>query len=617
MNRCLFALLILAISRLFFLLYLKNYFTDAPLKELPLVFIIGILFDFQALVYFLGIFHLLSLMPFNFTNKKYYQVILQILFTVGLGFIILMNCIDTEFYKIKTRRSGIELFTMIADPANSIGKYLKNYWWMFLVFIIFIFLIIYSYPKQKRPQKYQKPLITFLITIFASAFLVLGARGGFYKKPIRSFDAARFVDAQWVSATINSPTQLLTSYNAQVPSNLNYFSDEEATKIYNPVHQITPFFEQKEQPNIVLIILESFGRDYCGFLNTSKRYTPFLDSLSKSSISFTNAYSSGTTSMECIPAIFTSLPSLLEVPFINSNFQNNKLHGIHYYLAKNGYDCSFYYGADNGSMGFDNYLKINGPINYRGLNEYPSKVSDHDGNWGIWDEPYLQYFADELARKKAPFFSTVFTLTSHDPYIVPKAYKNKFKDGDLPIHKSIQYTDYALSQFFEKAKKKFWFRNTIFIITADHPSHSTNSYFYMPMGRFEIPLLIYSPKYFKKAATDSATVSHCDIMPTILSFAGYNNKVFGFGQNLFDTTRSTAINNINGITQVIQYPYCLQLLPNSKMLMHIQRKNWPNKNVRYTMMGKEKELQEKLELELKAKQQLYINHLLDNTFFVD
>ncbi len=582
-----------------------------------MVLLSGLLFDFQALVYFLVVFHLMSLLPFNFTNHKNYQRILKVFFSIGLGFILLLNTIDTEFYKIKTRRSGIELFTMATDPANSVGQYIINYWWMLLALLSLIFLMVYFYPRLKHPQNYQKPGLTALITLLFSGILFLGARGGLYVKPIRSFDAARFVSAQWVSAVINSPTQLLTSYSASSPFQLTYFGDDVAEQIFNPVYEVKPYFKKDQKPNIVLIILESFGRDYVGFMNHGPRFTPFLDSLSKQSVTFSNAYSSGTTSMESIPAIFASVPSLLEVPFINSNFQNNTLHGLHYYLDKKGYDCSFYYGAANGSMGFDNFLKISGPISYLGLNEYPSKVSDHDGSWGIWDEPYLQYFNEELGKKKGPFFSSVFTLTSHDPYKIPKQYEARFKGGHLPIYRAVQYTDYALSMFFEKARQQPWFGNTIFIITADHASHSTNEYFYTPIGKYEIPLMIYSPRYFKKSFSDSTTVSHCDIMPTILSFAGCNQKIFSFGKNVFDSAYATVINHDNGITQLIHYPYCIQMLPNNKVLMQYQPKYGLKDIIRYKMSAEEKILQQNMEMQLKAKKQIYINRLIENKFFRD
>ncbi len=582
-----------------------------------MVFLSGIIFDIQSLVYFLALFHFFSILPFKVQNKKWYQIGLKTLFLFGLGVVILLNFIDTEFYQIKTRRSGIELFYLMADKSNPVGSYIAHYWWLGLLYILFLVGIFFIYPKQKKVLIFGKKLKTSFYTFCILFLLLIAARGGFYIKPLRSFDAARFVNAQWVSATINSGTQIITSYSASTPTKINYMNSIDAQSIFNPIQQYKPYLSVKTKPNIVLIILESFGADYCGFLSNNSRYTPFLDSLSKKSIYFKNAYSSGTTSIESVPAIFASIPSLLEVPYINSNFQNNTIKGLHYYLSKNGYDCSFYYGAKNGSMGFDNFLKISGNINYFGLNEYPSKVSDYDGHWGIFDEPYLQYFAQELGKRKAPFFSSVFTLTSHDPYIIPGQYKNKFKGGNLPIHKAVQYTDYALSQFFEKAKKQPWFSNTIFILTADHPSHSTNEYFYTPTGKYEVPFMLYAPTLLAPKVIDSFTVSHCDIFPTIMQLTGSTNKFFTMGKSVFEQGNRTAINHDVGITQLIQYPYCNRLMPNGSFKMHYQPKYTPNKLIRTIFTNEEKLLQEKLSNELKAKKQIFINNLLENTYFVE
>lgn len=616
-KRVLFALLCLSICRVFFIVYLNAYFNGAPLSNLPLVFLAGIIFDIQALVYFLALFHLFSLLPLEIQSKKWYQLGLKISFIVGLGVVILLNFIDTEFYQIKTRRSGIELFYLVTDKSNPVGSYFIHYWWLVLVYIAFIIGILFLYPKNKHLFRFGHSIKTFAFTLVILFALFIGARGGFYKKPLRSFDAARFVDPQWVSATINSATQIITSYSANTPSKLTYMNSIDAQGIFNPVQQYVPYFNAKIKPNVVLIIVESLGADYCGFLSKRPRFTPFLDSLAKKSIYFTNAYSSGTTSIESVPAIFASIPSLLEVPYINSNFQNNTIKGVHYYLDKNGYDCSFYYGAENGSMGFDNFLKISGPISYVGLNEYPSKVSDYDGSWGIFDEPYLKYFAQELSKRKTPFFSSVFTLTSHDPYTIPGEYKNKFKGGELPIHKAVEYTDYALNQFFETAKKQPWFSNTVFIITGDHPSHSTNEYYYTPSGKFEVPLMLYAPTLLAPKVVDSFNVSHCDIFPTIMQLTGSKNKFFTMGKSVFETGNRSAINHDVGITQLINYPYCVRLMPNGKFKMHYHQKFIPNKQIRYVFTNEERQLQIKLENELKAKKQIFINNLLENTYFVE
>lgn len=605
----------MGLCRLLFIIYLFPFLKNAPLSQLPSVFLSGVLFDIQALVYLLAPFHLLSLLPSLF-NEKQRNNILKVLFILGLGIGILLNYIDLEFYKIKTRRSGIELFQLLGDSANPVFSYIINYWWLLLLLILNLLAIFFLYPKAKSSITQYSSLQIGLRFILFAALLVLGARGTLSVKPLRSFDAVRFVDPQWVSATINSPTQLITSYSSSIPEQLDYMSDEEAIIQSNVIQKGKAVLKNGQKPNVVLIILESFGRDYCGFLNEYNRYTPFLDSLSKQALVFPHTYSSGTTSMESIPAIFTSIPSLLEVPFINSNYQNNTLYGIHHYLSKAKYDCSFYYGTHNGSMGFDNFLKITGPIDYYGLNEYSGETSHNDGSWGIWDEEYLQYFSSELNKKKQPFFSTVFTLTSHDPYEIPSKYKGVFKGGELPIYKAVQYTDNALRLFFKNVSKSKWFDNTIFIITADHPSHSVNEYFYTPTGKYEIPLMFYSPKLIPAGNVDSVTASQPDIMPTILNLCGIQDKYFAFGRNLFDFNIGNAINKDYGIAQLVQYPYCLRLFPDGQFKMYFQSKTTLNSEIRYLLTPEEKELQKKLEIKLKARLQTYNKSLLDNTAFV-
>lgn len=619
LKRVLFSLFLLSLTRILFILYLYSFFSAAPWSQLPVVLLSGILFDLQACAYFLAPFHLLSILPLN--NKIPYQKsLLRFFFVLGNSIMLLLNLIDFEFFKIKTRRSGSELFSLLNDPSNPVLSYIYNYWWLSIAFIAIVFAIYKLYPKDQSGNSHsiQLPKAILLFFVIAS-FWVLGARGGFYVKPLRSFDAARFVDPSWVSATINSPTQLLTSINSKVPKKIQYMSDDECLRITQPVQQSRSHFKNQPAPNVVMIVLESFGRDYCGFLNKEPRFTPFLDSLSKLSLYFPHAYSSGTTSMESIPAIFASVPSLLDVPYINSAFQSNKLYSVHHYLHQANYDCSFYYGTKNGSMGFDNFLKITGPIQYYGLNEYPKELynTTYDGKWGIWDEDYLDYYAKQLDQKPEPFFSSVFTLTSHDPYKIPEKYKDRFKGGELPIYKSVQYTDHALRTFFQKVWNSKWFSNTVFIITADHPSHSVNEYFYTPTGKYEIPLMIYAPGKIQAGKNDSITASHPDIMPTILSLAGVETQFFGMGKSLLDTAQRTAINSDYGIAQLIDYPYCIRLFPNGSTKMYVHPKYVPNKKIRYKLTPDELILKTKLEKELKAKLQLYNNSLLDNHFYFE
>lgn len=617
-KRVLFALSLLSLTRIFFIFYLFPYFSNAPLNQIPLVLTFGVLFDVQSMVYFLGPFHLFSLIPPLF-KIKWHKNITLILFITGLSAMLLLNLIDFEFFKIKSRRSGIELFSLLSDKSNPLFSYIYHYWWLSLGFFALVFVIWKLYPAKSADSISPNGKKWILNFILIAAILFLGARGSVGIKPLRSFDAARFVDPAWVAATINSPTQLLTSYASSVPKPLHYFSDEVCLNEIHPVQSVTPYFPENRKPNVVLIILESFGRDYCGFLNKEPRFTPFLDSLAAQSLVFFNAYSSGVTSMESIPAIFASVPSLMEVPYINSNFQSNRINGVHHYLSKAGYDCSFYYGAVNGSMGFDNFLKISGPISYFGLDEFRLKKGrrDFDGHWGIWDEPFLQYFAEELGSKKEPFFSSVFTLSSHDPYQLPDQYKNKFKGGHLPIYKTVEYTDHSLSLFFKKAETQAWFKNTIFILTADHPSHSVNEYYYSPTGKFEIPLMLYAPGLISPGVREDITASHPDIFPTIMRLTGNRSAFFSLGKDLLDSTERHSIQMSDGLAQLIDYPYCFRLYPDGSNEMYYHPKYVPNKKIRWVLTPEEQQNRERLDRELKMKMQIYFNSLINNRFFVE
>jgi phosphoglycerol transferase MdoB-like AlkP superfamily enzyme len=617
-KRCLLGLSILTLCRILFIIIQFNYFKNNDLTQIPQVLFYGLLFDLQAIVYCLIPFHLFSLFPYKIKSNKFTKFFIKFSFVLGISFILILNLIDFEFFKIKNRRSGIELFHLINDPSNPISSYLISYWYLVFLLLGFIMVLIKFYPiKINNTQQLNNTkslLLNSFIFIIMSGLLLLAARGGLQTKPLRSFDAARFVHPTWTNATINSFTQLITSYNAPTPQEITLFKNQDLLNQIKPFKNNSQSIRLNIKPNIVLIILESFGRDYCGFLNNRQKFTPFLDSLSKKSLVFEHAYSSGYSSIESIPAIFASIPSLLEVPYINSNFQSNHVKGVHHYLSKAGFDCSFYYGAENGSMGFQNFLKSSGKISYFGKNEYPNK-QDFDGSWGIWDEEYLNYFAEELNKKQLPFFSTVFTLTSHDPYKIPEKYKSFFKGGELPIHKAVEYTDYALKQFFERAKNTEWFENTVFIITADHTSYSKNEYFYSPMGKFEIPLLIYSPKFIEPKVNKEKTVSHLDIFPSIIDLAQINDSFCALGNSVFEPENSTAINHEMDYFQIIQYPYCLQIFSNNQTNFFMQTKSMKSNMAKVEMNEVELVLKEKLRIELLSKQQFFINQILKNHYY--
>jgi len=237
--------------------------------------------------------------------------------------------------------------------------------------------------------------------------------------------------------------------------------------------------------------------------------------------------------MAALPSILNSSPSLINRPYISSSYSANKIEGLAHLLKQEGYYTSFMHGGANGTMYFDKFCYMSGFEKYYGKDEYPYS-KDFDGNWGIYDEPYLQYAINKMTDFKKPFLNIIFTLSSHHPYSIPKKHKDKFPKGDLGIHESIGYTDYALNKFFEKAKETDWYKNTLFIITADHTSISQQPYYQKSQGSFAVPIIFFSPNDTILKGEKLELVQHIDIMPSILDHLGYSKPFYAIGNSIFN-----------------------------------------------------------------------------------
>jgi phosphoglycerol transferase MdoB-like AlkP superfamily enzyme len=499
----------------------------------------------------------MHIIPSPIRNKIGYQFAIKLLFMLAVFLGLTLNFIDIGYFTFSGKRSGFELLKMQSAQNVSPLVYLIDYWYLLLLLITILVITWHIFPRLKivnnKSPKSNK-LVEFGVMLLLIGLTFLGARGSIGLKPLNTLDAAKIAGAELMPLTLNTPFQMLMTMEQTGVDEKNYMLETEANNLFNPSHtnlnkQATP------GKNVVLIILESVGKEYVGFYNNGNGYTPFLDSLMQLSEVYMNAYANGKRSIEGIPAITASMPSLIPGDYINSFYQTNKLHSIGYYLAKSGYQTSFYHGGKNGTMSFDRFIANTQAGNYYGLNEYPKKKKDFDGHWGIPDEPYLQYVAHELTAKKQPFFSTVFTLSSHHPYEVPMEYKNKFKGGPLPIHATVEYTDYAIRNFFETAKKEPWYDNTIFVFTADHSSENMLAYYQTAQGKYAIPLFVFDVANMQKNQNPlliQETIDHLGIMPLIL------NKVTAIKTTYFSFAGKGAIQFDGGLYQFIQYPFVLK-----------------------------------------------------------
>ncbi len=296
-------------------------------------------------------------------------------------------------------------------------------------------------------------------------------------------------------------------------------------------------------------------------------------------------------------------------PYIKSSYAFNDIETLPKILNRKGYSTSFFHGAINGSQNFDQYTKIAGIDKYYGKNEYPEPEHD-DGCWGIFDEEYLQYFGKQLTKERQPFFSTVFTLSSHNPFIIPKKYKGKFKKGTTNFFRSIGYSDYALANFFKYAKKENWYKNTIFILTADHTSSSKPTSHKSILDKYAIPIIFFDPLNSSLKGTSDKNIQQIDILPSVLNYLNYNESFNSYGFS-YQSKNNMIINLINGNYHVIiDSNYCVF---NGKKIIefykHNSDKSLKNNILKTINVNTIKEI----ELKIKAYLQSFNQNIIDNT----
>jgi phosphoglycerol transferase MdoB-like AlkP superfamily enzyme len=534
--------------------------------------------------------------------------------------LILLSCIDIGLFRFTGKRSGMEIFSIMSfgnDFVNTLPKMIIDFWYLLLIFLTLIFLIIKAYPELKSTNKNSKGSdITFFNSLPGKSFLLLfftamtfiGFRGGIQLKPLNILSASRYGVSKTTTLVLNTPFTIIKTFGKQTIEDINYMSDDAA-------HEITPVIKtprpssQFIAKNVVIFILESFGKEYIGSLNSNRGYTPFLDSLIGHSLVFPNAYANGKRSIEGIPAIVAGIPSLINDPFITSAYSGNSITTISSLLKSKGYSSVFFHGGTNGTMGFDNFSKLAGFDQYFGRTEY-NNDNDFDGNWGIYDEPFLQRTATEMNKMKFPFLSVIFTLSSHHPYKIPEKYEKQFPEGTLPIHQSIGYADYSLKKFFETASKMPWYNNTLFVITGDHTALSEKPFYRNRVGLFALPIIFYSPCDSLLHGKNMTATQQIDILPSIMDYLGYDQTYFALGKSVFDnSTKSYAVNFVDGSYQLIQDDYSFVMDSISKNSLF---KFDVDSSLKNDLAGKDSVLENKMEIKLKSVIQNFNHALLHN-----
>jgi phosphoglycerol transferase MdoB-like AlkP superfamily enzyme len=620
-------MLLFSLCRIGFFFFNYKMFPGVSLSQFISIMKGGLVFDISAVVYINMLFILLHIIPLEIRYNDVYQVILKYIYFITNGIAIAMNGMDFVYYRFIDKRATADVFKTFEHETNLVKlffRFLFDYWpaTLFTLFAWFLMVYLYNKVKIKKIEPGNKIIyygINILMIPLIIALIIGAARGGYKHstRPITISNAARYVETpRDVAIVLNTPFSFFRTFDKKALVKYNFFNNEKLNNIYNP-HYIPVETRPFSNNNVVIIILESFAREYIGTLNpgleggTYKGYTPFIDSLINVSLTFDVSIANGKKSIDAMPSILASVPSL-ETPYTISHYANNQINGLPELLKRKGYYTAFFHGAPNGSMGFDSFAKMAGFDDYFGLNQYPEK-SDFDGVWGVWDEPFFKFFAGKLNSFRQPFFAAIFSVSSHHPFKVPVKYTGKFKTGPAPIVEVVGYTDFALREFFDGISSDPWFKNTLFVITADHTNESIHPEFQNNFGSYSIPIVFYKPGS-DLTGMKKRIAQQIDIMPTILSYLNYNEEFIAFGNNLLDDSyESFAFNTSGSNYHLYMKDHILEMIDNNPVGL-FDYKN--DKFLQNSLIGKEPELQLQMEEKLKAIIQSYNSRLIDNNMIV-
>ncbi len=636
-----FGLLLLTYSllRLGFQLWNWRAFAEAPFPAVVGAYARGLVFDVSALGLINSLWLVLALaLPPAFQARRGVRGAMRALWLVLNTPFIGLNLMDYAYYGFINRRSTDELLTLTADIGRQAPVMVVRYWYIPLAIGLLVWALAWAYNRVGRrielDLRTRGPLLPApvwwriaLPRVVAAGVLALGIRGSVGLKPLRVGDAFTQTPAVLGNLTLNSSFTFIKSVNDEPLERRSWFPTLAAARAaLDPSGALArydapsaPLAAGQVRPNVVLLMVESFASEYNGVENDLEGgYTPFFDSLAQApgALLLRDHYANGHKSIESVPSTLMGFPALTDEPLITSTYQANTASGLPEALRAAGYRTAFFHGAANGTMGFKPFVRRIGVDQYFGLNEYPQgeKSPEFDGTWGILDEPYLQYVGRQLSGMKAPFFATIFTLTSHEPYPVPEALKPRFPVGQLPIHQSIGYTDYALRAFFRFARTQPWYRETVFLLIADHAQQSSRAGYQNVLGLAKTPFLLYREGASWPTAPCSPRVTQqADIPATVLHYTGVPaaHHLLPYGASVLDTlTTGRALLRDGGSLWLIHADYVTELTADQRVRFYQYQRH---------QLGRPKmpppALARRYAAEVKAADQFTNNGLLDNAFY--
>jgi len=515
--------------------------------------------DISAVCYIFTI--IFFLLIFNdFIHSKIIPKIIIYYSYMWIALVTIISVADAQLYNEWGTKINKESITFLSTPNELFASIMSSpIVPLLLAIIVFITTGIIIYHKIFKLQLgfstlpsnnkvhfniIKKTLLYLVIFVL----LIIGVRGGIQLAPMNpSF--AYFSKHDILNNAAINPTWNLAYSILEQPKNRDYYlqftSDEVDSLLYDyrllNSSDTSSIFKIKDNPNVILVIVESFSADLIESLGGLPNVTPNFDSLIQGGLSFQNFYASGNRTYTSLPAILNGYPSLPADRVINYNYIYSKFPSLAHTFNEYGYHSSFYYGGETEFANIRSLVLESGfetLIDQRHFDD-----AEKNSKWGAHDHVVFERVLKDIEQYPKPFFTTILTLSNHEPFEIPTVpiFKNDDDPKTLLIKNSAAYTDQSIGDFISEASKRDWFDNTIFIFTADHGHHYAKHRINKKFPEmFHIPLLIYSSLLDDSyvGVKNTRFSSQVDIPALLFSQLHFNHSDFIWSKNVLNPSQN-------------------------------------------------------------------------------
>jgi len=543
----LFWLLFFMLTRATFELYFYNKLKDVSFGEIAKTFLYGIRMDVSATAY-IAIIPLLVFIVNWFIPQSFIKSIwLKVYVWVSIFFISLIAIVDLGIFTEWGAKVNFRAFdTLYNSPSESmsstasspIALNLSIGLGLLIIGIILSNLIIdYSF---KKPVEKKRSKVLFAVLLLLVNFLIL--RGTLTPVPINQ-SAGYFSDNQLLDLSAQNTEWNLANNifeNLRRPYNPYLFMPPaQAKKLVNETFAVkkdtTVHILTTDKPNVVIIQLESFTADLIQSLGGEKGDAPNFEKFIKNGVLFNNIYAAGDRTDKGIIAILSGFPSQAIRTIVIDTAKQHKLPSLLTVFSRTGYTTSYFYGGTSSYMSFNTYMADHKTDHI--TDEASFAKSEVGSTWGAHDNVLFARHLTYLNQQTKPFFSLIQTLTNHEPFVLPVPPHFKGSDVTNQFRSTAYFTDSCLNAYFEDAKKHDWYKNTLFILVADHGHRlpKSTSMAYNP-AKYHIPLLflgdVIKPEYRGKQI--SKLGNQTDIAATLLAQLNLPHQQFEWSKDLLN-----------------------------------------------------------------------------------